>query len=226
MRRDLGSSAAVTHPQPSCPRHDRAFIRRSVVTIRYCGSCPTGPSPASSRIRTTPKPKIKPRGAHSVASRTVTSGWACRTAAWPMFPSKTSSPPLRGSSTRRIPVVATLGPDGIFGHPDHIAIGAAADEAFARLRSEHRSGFQRLAHGAVPQTVFERWNQQRAQLGLTTFDPTQTYHMRGIADEQRERRVRREGYAIAWPEHGRDTPMFTDLDAVGGANSRRQFGQH
>jgi LmbE family N-acetylglucosaminyl deacetylase len=81
-------------------------------------------------------------------------------------------------------VVVTFGPDGIFGHPDHIAIGAATDEAFARLRSEHRSGFQRLAHGAVPQSVFERWNRQRAELGLYTFDPTQTYHMRGIPDEQ------------------------------------------
>ena len=81
-------------------------------------------------------------------------------------------------------VVVTFGPDGIFGHPDHIAIGAATDEAFARLRSEDRSGFQRLAHGAVPQSVFERWNRQRAQLGLPTFDPTRTYHMRGIPDEQ------------------------------------------
>lgn len=81
-------------------------------------------------------------------------------------------------------VVVTFGPDGIFGHPDHIAIGAATDQAFARLRSEHRSGFQRLAHGAVPQSVFERWNRQRAELGLATFDPTQTYHMRGVPDEQ------------------------------------------
>ena len=81
-------------------------------------------------------------------------------------------------------VVVTFGPDGIFGHPDHIAIGAATDEAFARLRSEDRSGFQRLAHGAVPQSVFERWNRQRAELGLYTFDPTQMYHMRGIPDEQ------------------------------------------
>jgi len=80
-------------------------------------------------------------------------------------------------------VVVTFGADGIFGHPDHIAIGAATDEAFARLRSENRSGFQRLAHGAVPQSVFERWNRQRAELGLYTFDPTQTYHMRGIPDE-------------------------------------------
>lgn len=81
-------------------------------------------------------------------------------------------------------VVVTFGPDGIFGHPDHIAIGAATDEAFARLRSGTRSGFQRLAHGAIPQSVFERWNRQRADLGLHTFDPTQTYHMRGVPDEQ------------------------------------------
>ena len=60
-------------------------------------------------------------------------------------------------------VVVTFGPDGIFGHPDHIAIGAATDEAFARLRSKDGSGFQRLAHGAVPQSVFERWNRQRAR---------------------------------------------------------------
>ena len=32
--------------------------------------------------------------------------------------------------------------------------------------------------------MFERWNHQRAELGLYTFDPTQTYHMRGIPDEQ------------------------------------------
>ena len=81
-------------------------------------------------------------------------------------------------------VVVTFGPDGIFGHPDHITIGAATDEAFARLRTKGGSGFRRLAHGAVPQSVFERWNRQRAELGLFTFDPTQTYHMRGIPDEQ------------------------------------------
>ncbi len=81
-------------------------------------------------------------------------------------------------------VVVTFGPDGIFGHPDHIAIGAATDEAFARLRSEDRPGFQRLAHGAIPQSVFERWNRQRAQLGLFTFDPAQVYHMRGVPDDQ------------------------------------------
>lgn len=81
-------------------------------------------------------------------------------------------------------VVVTFGPDGIFGHPDHIAIGAATDEAFARLRSPDGTGLQRLVHGAVPQSVFERWNRQRAELGLNTFDPQQTYHMRGVPDER------------------------------------------
>jgi LmbE family N-acetylglucosaminyl deacetylase len=81
-------------------------------------------------------------------------------------------------------VVVTFGPDGVFGHPDHVTIGAATDEAFARLRSVGGSGFQRLVHGAVPQAVFERWNRQRAELGLYTFDPTQMYHMRGVPDDQ------------------------------------------
>lgn len=81
-------------------------------------------------------------------------------------------------------VVVTFGPDGIFGHPDHITIGAATDEAFRRLRAPGRRGFQRLVHGAVPQSVFERWNAQRAEMGLPTFDPTQTYHMRGVPDEE------------------------------------------
>lgn len=80
-------------------------------------------------------------------------------------------------------VVVTFGPDGIFGHPDHITIGAATDAAFARLRKDG-DAFQRLVHGAVPQSIFERWNQQRADLGLYTFDPTQTYHMRGVPDDQ------------------------------------------
>jgi LmbE family N-acetylglucosaminyl deacetylase len=81
-------------------------------------------------------------------------------------------------------VVVTFGPDGIFGHPDHIAIGAATDEAFRRLRTKSGSVLRRLAHGAVPQSVFERWNRQRAELGLFTFDPAQTYHMRGVPDDQ------------------------------------------
>jgi LmbE family N-acetylglucosaminyl deacetylase len=81
-------------------------------------------------------------------------------------------------------VVATFGPDGIFGHPDHIAIGAATDSAFLRLAPRTGRGFRRLCHGAIPESVFSRWNEQRASRGLFVFDPTQTYHIRGVPDEQ------------------------------------------
>ena len=81
-------------------------------------------------------------------------------------------------------VVATFGPDGIFGHPDHIAVGAATDSAFHRLAPLAERGFRRLCHGAVPASVFSRWNDQRASMGLFVFDPTRRYHMRGVPDEQ------------------------------------------
>jgi LmbE family N-acetylglucosaminyl deacetylase len=53
-------------------------------------------------------------------------------------------------------VVGTFGPDGIFGHPDHITVGAATDVAFLRHAATTGSSFRRLLHGAIPQSVFER----------------------------------------------------------------------
>ena len=81
-------------------------------------------------------------------------------------------------------VVFTFGPDGIFGHPDHIAIGAATDAAFARAAASDGTAFRRLLHGAIPESVFRRWNAQRAQMGLFVFQPTETYHMRGVPDDR------------------------------------------
>ena len=80
-------------------------------------------------------------------------------------------------------VVCTFGPDGIFDHPDHIRIGEATDAAFARVASTSGTAFRRLLHGAIPQSVFERWQAQRVELGLEPFDPTRRYHMRGVPDE-------------------------------------------
>ena len=79
-------------------------------------------------------------------------------------------------------VVATFGPDGITGHPDHIAVGAATDTAFHRLRGKG-SGFQRLLHGAMPQSVFDRWNASRMRRGEPAWDPSAIYHLRGVPDE-------------------------------------------
>ena len=81
-------------------------------------------------------------------------------------------------------VVGTFGPDGIFAHPDHIAIGAATDAAFMRHASTTGPAFRRLLHSAIPNAVFERWQQQRAERGLALFDPTKMYHMRGVPDEE------------------------------------------
>ena len=76
-------------------------------------------------------------------------------------------------------VVATFGPDGVFGHPDHIA----TDAAFLQQASNDGTAFRRLLHGAVPDSVFQRWNRQRGGLGLV-FDPTRIYHTRGVPDEE------------------------------------------
>lgn len=81
-------------------------------------------------------------------------------------------------------VVATFGPDGITGHPDHIAVGAATDAAFFQLAGAGRAGFKRLLHRVLPQSILERWQQQRIALGLPVFDPTRIYHGRGVPDDQ------------------------------------------
>ncbi len=81
-------------------------------------------------------------------------------------------------------VVATFGPDGITGHPDHVAVGAATDAAFHRLREDGGPGLRRLVHGALPKSVFERWNVKRVERGLEPYDPSTVYHVRGVPDEE------------------------------------------
>ncbi|GAA2163016.1 PIG-L family deacetylase [Pedococcus bigeumensis] len=81
-------------------------------------------------------------------------------------------------------VVATFGPDGITGHPDHITVGACTDAAFAELAQAEGRGFKRLLHHVLPQSIFDRWQQQRRDLDLPVFDPTKMYHGRGVPDEQ------------------------------------------
>ncbi|MCB9424069.1 MAG: PIG-L family deacetylase [Actinobacteria bacterium] len=79
-------------------------------------------------------------------------------------------------------VVGTFGPDGMTGHPDHIAVGAATDAAFHRLRGG--PGFRRLLHGAMPESVFQRWNASRVRRGERPWDPSAVYDLRGVPDEQ------------------------------------------
>jgi LmbE family N-acetylglucosaminyl deacetylase len=80
-------------------------------------------------------------------------------------------------------VVATFGPDGITGHPDHITIGRAATDAFLRFAGDGGPGFRRLVYGGIRQSVIDRWNRRRVASGLTAWDPNTVYHLRGVPDE-------------------------------------------
>lgn len=62
-------------------------------------------------------------------------------------------------------VVITFGPDGITGHPDHIAVGRATTEAFQRLRGDGVPGVRRLLHQALPQSLLDDWNRELTSRG-------------------------------------------------------------
>jgi LmbE family N-acetylglucosaminyl deacetylase len=87
-------------------------------------------------------------------------------------------------AAERPDVVATFGPDGITGHPDHVEVGRATDAAFHRLRPDGGPGLRRLVHGALPQSVFERWNRNLVRRGREPWDPTRVYHLRGVPDHE------------------------------------------
>jgi LmbE family N-acetylglucosaminyl deacetylase len=81
-------------------------------------------------------------------------------------------------------VVITFGPDGVTGHEDHIAVGAAATEAFHAARAADPGAFQRLLHGALMRTQIDRFNELLRQRGLDTIDETQPFQPRGTPDER------------------------------------------
>jgi hypothetical protein len=41
-----------------------------------------------------------------------------------------------------------------------------------------------LLHHVLPQTAFDHWQEQRRNLGLPVFDPSRTYHGRGVPDAE------------------------------------------
>lgn len=77
-------------------------------------------------------------------------------------------------------VVVTFGPDGITGHPDHVAMGAATDAAFHRVRLDGGPGLSRLLHAAIPQWWFDRHQAWRSANGFVPWDPTRLYHLRPV----------------------------------------------
>ena len=81
-------------------------------------------------------------------------------------------------------VVCTLGPDGVTGHPDHIAVSQATTAAFLRFAGDGRPGFRRLAHGVLARSALDAWNGRRTAAGLTPWNPDTLYHPRAVPDER------------------------------------------
>lgn len=80
-------------------------------------------------------------------------------------------------------IVATFGPDGITGHPDHVVLSDATTETFRRFAAGDGPGFGRLLHAGIRQSWIDRWNIARREQGLEEWDPTQPFHLRGVPDE-------------------------------------------
>jgi LmbE family N-acetylglucosaminyl deacetylase len=117
-------------------------------------------------------------------------------------------------------VVLTFGPDGITGHPDHIAVGAATSAAFMRLAGGSGPGLRRLLHAAWKQSALDRLNERRAGRGLTPFDPTVVYNPRGVPDEDiactTDQREVVPLIAAAFAMHRSQwSPFWSDLDERG-----------
>ncbi len=88
-------------------------------------------------------------------------------------------------------VVITFGTDGITGHPDHIATGRAATDAFHRTRDRvPGDGLRRLLHQAIPQSMLDEWNRRLVASGKDPIDPTELYQPRGVPDDE-DRRAHR-----------------------------------
>lgn len=79
-------------------------------------------------------------------------------------------------------VVVTFGPDGITGHDDHVAVGAAATAAFQAARTSGGSGFLRLLNVAIPQSQLDRLNELLRGRGMDPIDPSQPFQPRGVPD--------------------------------------------
>lgn len=80
-------------------------------------------------------------------------------------------------------VVITFGPDGVTGHADHVAVGAAASAAFGAARSAEAEGFHRLLHVGIPQSSLDRFNELLRERGMDPIDPTQEFQPRGVPDD-------------------------------------------
>lgn len=81
-------------------------------------------------------------------------------------------------------VVVTFGPDGVTGHEDHVAVGAATEEAFHLARETAGAGLQRLLFVGVQQSRIDRFNGWLVGHGSEPIDPAEPFAPRGLPDDR------------------------------------------
>jgi LmbE family N-acetylglucosaminyl deacetylase len=80
-------------------------------------------------------------------------------------------------------VVITFGPEGVTGHPDHIAVGRATTEAFHGLRTEGGGGFLRLLHNRLRKSDIDWLSDELQSRGADPIDQTAVFQPHGVPDE-------------------------------------------
>jgi LmbE family N-acetylglucosaminyl deacetylase len=80
-------------------------------------------------------------------------------------------------------VVITFGPDGVTGHPDHVAVGQATTEAFHRIRAEGGDGFRALLHHRLRRGDVDRFSDELVRRGGEPIDQTAIFQPHGVPDE-------------------------------------------
>lgn len=82
-------------------------------------------------------------------------------------------------------VVITFGPEGITGHPDHIATGRAAEVAFRRIQAEEGTTPRRLLFSCLPASAMRTFNEMLVSMGQEPIDldHPQLYQPRGVPDD-------------------------------------------
>lgn len=81
-------------------------------------------------------------------------------------------------------LVVTFGPDGITGHPDHIAVGRAATEAFHVARRQASEGLERLLYTVLSEERLAGLNEALRARGMDPLDPLQPLVPRGVPTER------------------------------------------
>ena len=80
-------------------------------------------------------------------------------------------------------LVVTFGADGLTGHQDHVAVGAATDAAVDRARTDEGI-VVRLLHVGMPRSAVDRLDEQLRALGDPSREERSLLALRGVPDDR------------------------------------------